>query len=185
MRESNNTPITAKNFAPLLKTVADKGLNGDIIRHGFRATGLFPFNPDNIDFRKCLKGIAQTNQPSDTKDEMSFKKFAEIVDEERIQSFKRRTTTGKLPHETEDQFLLFKLFTQFASTAITVESQDSDNIMIETSDNEFLMMNDEGSFEDTMVFDFPESRTGILPDNDVSLELNIWSFLNYQKVSPE
>ena len=45
-----------EHFAPVLKIVIEKVSKSETIKNGFRATGLYPWNPDAIDFSKCLGG---------------------------------------------------------------------------------------------------------------------------------
>ncbi|KAK9679753.1 hypothetical protein QE152_g39744 [Popillia japonica] len=54
-RRNNPTElITKEQFAPILKCVLDKVIKPEVITNGFRACGIFPWNPNNIDFTKCL-----------------------------------------------------------------------------------------------------------------------------------
>lgn len=52
-------PLTKFNFAPLLKKVLDQIMKKATIVNGFRACGLFPYNPDAVD---CTK-IENTMKP--------------------------------------------------------------------------------------------------------------------------
>lgn len=45
-------PLTKFNFAPLLKKVLDQTMKKATIVNGFRACGLFPYNPDTVDYTK-------------------------------------------------------------------------------------------------------------------------------------
>lgn len=111
--------LTKKHFAPILKMVIDKTVRPDIITNGFRACGLYPWNPNAIDYTKCLGGnhranlkedipIQYLNEVDNKQDSsyISFSKFKEIVGEDRIQQFE------SLP-EGEDNSALFKLFLEF------------------------------------------------------------------------
>ncbi|KAI4469433.1 dde superfamily endonuclease [Holotrichia oblita] len=42
------------HFAPILKTVINNTITPDISTKGFRACGLCPWNPDALDYSKCL-----------------------------------------------------------------------------------------------------------------------------------
>lgn len=60
--------ITKANFAPFFKIAFDKSAKLETIVNGFRACGLFPFNPDAIDYSKCIserhKSIQNTTASS-------------------------------------------------------------------------------------------------------------------------
>ena len=46
--------LTKEHFASVLKFVVEKVSKSETIKNGFRATGLYPWNPDAIHFSKCL-----------------------------------------------------------------------------------------------------------------------------------
>ncbi|XP_065363191.1 uncharacterized protein LOC135956584 [Calliphora vicina] len=47
--------INKSTFCPLLHAVLSKINMEDTIKNGFRKCGLYPFNPDNVDYTKCVK----------------------------------------------------------------------------------------------------------------------------------
>lgn len=49
-----NEVITKVSFAKILETAVKTAIKAEILRNGFKACGLCPFNPDNIDYSKCL-----------------------------------------------------------------------------------------------------------------------------------
>lgn len=48
--------LNKTSFAPLLEKVVTEVIQPNILINGFRACGLFPFSPDNVDYSKCLGG---------------------------------------------------------------------------------------------------------------------------------
>lgn len=46
--------LNKQNFAPLLQKVVNSCTDPSIAINGFRSTGLFPLNPDAINYEKCL-----------------------------------------------------------------------------------------------------------------------------------
>lgn len=50
---NSNSPITKNNFGILFQKVFEKVKPQSII-NGFRACGLFPLNPDAVDYKKCI-----------------------------------------------------------------------------------------------------------------------------------
>jgi hypothetical protein len=48
--------LTKDKFAPVLKNVIVKYTKEETIQYGFRACGLYPFDGNAVDYRKCLGG---------------------------------------------------------------------------------------------------------------------------------
>lgn len=46
--------VTKVDFAPILQNVIKETITPNILKNGFRACGLYPWNPNNINFDKCL-----------------------------------------------------------------------------------------------------------------------------------
>lgn len=53
--ENSNKVISKSTFCPLLHMVLTSLDITDTIKNGFRKCGLYPFNPDNVDYTKCVK----------------------------------------------------------------------------------------------------------------------------------
>nr|CAI5844473.1 unnamed protein product [Callosobruchus analis] len=102
-----------ERFAPILKTVIENYIKPDIIRHGFRATGLSPWNADVIDYSKCL-GKAKTRNnsiiksPSST---ISYCKFQELVGKNLIEQLEAADVM--MPQRSEEFLALHKLWKAF------------------------------------------------------------------------
>lgn len=47
--------VTRKTFAPLLKEAFDSRATSEIVKNGFKATGIYPFDPQDINFDKFVK----------------------------------------------------------------------------------------------------------------------------------
>jgi len=58
---SLSTAFTKKNFAPILKKVIDETVKAETLINGFKACGLYLWNPDSIDFRKSLSTNTKKN----------------------------------------------------------------------------------------------------------------------------
>uniref|UniRef100_A0A8D8SPD9 Jerky protein homolog-like n=1 Tax=Cacopsylla melanoneura TaxID=428564 RepID=A0A8D8SPD9_9HEMI len=62
-RETHGKTITKPVFGKLLGTVFAENLTEDRIRNGFRKCGLYPFDPNAIDFSKCMNHSSRANLP--------------------------------------------------------------------------------------------------------------------------
>lgn len=103
-REHPHIRFTKENFAPLLSKVINKYINNNIIRNGFKATGLFPWNADSIDYSKCLSNVnvisnnvendLSPTEPEQTK-LMDFAAFKSIIGEETLYSLEMKAVSNE------------------------------------------------------------------------------------------
>lgn len=79
-RQHEAESLTQEKFAPLLKTVIDTYLKTHILKNGFLTTGLCPWNPDAIDYSKCLGKMKKEPKLEETKDiAIPYSRFKEIL----------------------------------------------------------------------------------------------------------
>nr|CAI5825338.1 unnamed protein product [Callosobruchus analis] len=102
--------LSKQHFAPILKTALD-GLNKQYTVNGFRASGLFPWNPDALDYSKCLGKKTKIPQTSDTQmqlqcSETNCKEIVKLFDEaliKKTQSHKEKDETSIQSVFSEDE----------------------------------------------------------------------------------
>jgi hypothetical protein len=93
--------LTKDRFAPILKLTIDKCLTKDTIRNGFRACGLFPWNPNAIDYSKCLgndgttkvadRVVTNNDKTGKVNKTLDLNTLKQIIDNDIL----RETATGK------------------------------------------------------------------------------------------
>ncbi|CAG9565845.1 unnamed protein product [Danaus chrysippus] len=73
--------ITKVNFAGILDEALEKSIKPETLINGFKACWLVPFNPDAIDYEKCLGSNKhnQTQNPQHQERVLSFSQFSQIV----------------------------------------------------------------------------------------------------------
>jgi hypothetical protein len=84
------------SFAPLLKEVIEYSTKPETLAKGFRASGLYPLNPNALDYSKCLGTIASTSASTEnsinTKDElgttMNYSTLIEIIGKRKLRNSK-------------------------------------------------------------------------------------------------
>ncbi|XP_049774943.1 uncharacterized protein LOC126162460 [Schistocerca cancellata] len=107
--------ITKEDFAPILKEMTEKMDLENTIKNGFRATRLYPWNPNNIDFSKCLaRNVSNCNNinSNSRKSEilpLPYNTFVQVVGEEKIYEFETIQNVIENAHG-EDFFLLYWLW---------------------------------------------------------------------------
>ncbi|KAI4466744.1 hypothetical protein MML48_2g00006030 [Holotrichia oblita] len=88
-RSNPSQSLTKEKFAPILKLAIDNHLNRDILKNGFRACGLFPWNPDSLDYSKCLGKSTQLLRTTNIQPtvKMNYETFKGIVGKELLSKF--------------------------------------------------------------------------------------------------
>lgn len=107
-RNNLDQKLSKKHFAPILKTVVDAYIREDVVKSGFRACGLYPFDPNAIDYSKCLgKKLTHANAQDVESQIIDYNRFREIVGAKKIQQLEN---FHKLDTYTEDFILLLKIY---------------------------------------------------------------------------
>lgn len=116
-QDNPNSIITKENFAIVLKEAVNN-LKAESISNGFRATGLYPWQPSAIDFSKCLGKVSDQNlgENKNLVEEASitYSEFLKIVGEKTILMFKN----GDIKNENENLQLLHNIHTAFENKII-------------------------------------------------------------------
>lgn len=66
--QATTKAITKVTFAPLFKKAFDDSYKPETVRNSFAACGLFPFDPDRVDYSKCIstrRAVLNTQQSDD------------------------------------------------------------------------------------------------------------------------
>nr|CAI5851337.1 unnamed protein product [Callosobruchus analis] len=113
-RGSRYTTISKEEFPAILKTALD-GLNKQYTVNGFRASGLLPWNPDALDYSKCLGKKTKIPQTSDTQmqlqcSETNCKEIVKLFDEALIKKLKGRSNQGCSTSNCENFNVLRKIY---------------------------------------------------------------------------
>ncbi|KAI4466761.1 hypothetical protein MML48_2g00008229 [Holotrichia oblita] len=89
VNEWRRSNLTKEKFAPILKLAIDNHLNRDILKNGFRACGLFPWNPDSLDYSKCPGKSTQLLRTTNIQPtvKMNYETFKGIVGKELLSNF--------------------------------------------------------------------------------------------------
>jgi hypothetical protein len=75
------------SFAPLLERVVNKFMKPETISNGFKRCGLYPFNPNAVDYSKCLvqsEDCSNKHNENERSIIMTYRDFTTIVGPEKI-----------------------------------------------------------------------------------------------------
>jgi len=112
--------LTLERMAPLLKTVIDKfSQNRNIIQNGFRACGIYPWDPNVVDYSKCL-GIQKASickkRPSKTAT-LSFEIFMKVVGDYLLQQLETFSPQDGSEERSEEFIVLHSLLQEYNKTS--------------------------------------------------------------------
>lgn len=136
-----NCAITKKDFAPILKNVLTKTVRKEILINGFRACGLYPWNPNQINFKKFLgkNKFAELNDLTNSNiiesttyngvlnNQLNFKDFSNIVGEEMVTKFKNIQNVVETENYSDEFFTLYRLYEKLKN--------NDDNVNFEVEKN--------------------------------------------------
>ena len=116
--------ITRKDVAPILANVLRKRSHADTCSNGFRATGLYPWNPSAIDYSKCLGKKRAANEesaentpppaeepPNTPSPEklLSFQEFCSIVGNEKVEVLRAM----EMQNQEANENILYQIWLKF------------------------------------------------------------------------
>ncbi|XP_063242365.1 uncharacterized protein LOC134542216 [Bacillus rossius redtenbacheri] len=110
--------ITKANFAHIFKEAFDAAIKPDVIISGFRACGLFPCNPENVDYTKCIshrrqelkKERCQEEQTVPTKNDfkIAVKVIEYLIGPNKTEQFLQTEENTSLPVSNSSLFKVWK-----------------------------------------------------------------------------
>lgn len=103
--------LTKEHFACLLQQVIVENVKPEYLRSGFRTCGLFPFNPDGVNYKKLMENNPNIDNEDDSvaraekieRDEfaIAFKRIGEIIGSDReCAFFKFYSSNGEKPWDS-------------------------------------------------------------------------------------
>nr|XP_022903903.1 uncharacterized protein LOC111416181 [Onthophagus taurus] len=100
-------------FAPLLEKVLANNIKRDILINGFRACGLFPFNPDAIDYTKCLGNKNERPEIKMPPPCMDHRTYVSLTGEDLLKRIKSFDDLLIKEGITEEFLTLYKIWSYF------------------------------------------------------------------------
>jgi hypothetical protein len=90
--QNPNKVFTKENFAPILEGMFKNIDLEPSVKNGFRATGLYPWNANAVNFSKCIGKNGPNVNANNTSliQPLPYNDFCEIVGERRIETFKNK-----------------------------------------------------------------------------------------------
>jgi len=107
--------VTKKDFAPILKKVIDEFVKPETLINGFKACGLYPWNPDSIDFKKCL-GKKQLKEHIDEgssfqiPNSIGFEQFCDIVGPTYVEKLKKINNVNEQYSDSNEMHVINKIY---------------------------------------------------------------------------
>lgn len=111
-----NEAITKECIAPILKTVVDN-IKPETLKSGFKACGIFPWNPSAIDYEKCLGKSSlnkKTGPGENMKRSITLEQFCSIVGDELLKKFEDIEDVVLKENASPEFFTLYRVWEEFA-----------------------------------------------------------------------
>lgn len=118
---SQNTTksLTKYSFAPLFKAAYDKATKTETIKKSFETCGIYPFNPDRVDYTKCIptrheiiknqnKSLVDNEFSVLTVDQLLLDAIESRIPPSLLENFEICCTSGQLPEEEKILFDVWK-----------------------------------------------------------------------------
>lgn len=137
-RQQNPTlSLSLDRMAPILKNAVDKfSPNGNTVRNGFKACGLYPWNPDAVDYTKCLgvkvKNIEAItiNRPSNAAT-VSFETYAKVVGDDLLKELQLFSSQQVTAESKSTEFLiLHQLFEEYTKVSNSTNNYDAQSAIV-------------------------------------------------------
>lgn len=132
--------VTKVDFALILQNVIKETITPDILKNGFRACGLYPWNPNNINFDKCLGTnlVAAVDKHCLTENNLNFENFCEIIGPEivtKCYTFNDSIEITPISNEMNALLNIFNLLKETSNNEGEICIQHQDDFII---DNLFI-----------------------------------------------
>lgn len=180
-QNSVSTAVTKKDFAPILEKVINETINPDILKNGFRACGLYPWNPDNINFNKCLgKNLVVTEPVDDTNilssDILDLNTYCNIVGPDIVTQFDNIDNTLETSTLSKESQALFKLYKLIKSKPQETHVGNIEilNKKVEKHESSIVMnISDEHSSKDNNCVQIDQDTIYIIPTNSIKINQSL------------
>jgi len=168
--ENPHCAITKKDFAPILQKVINKTIRPEILMNGFKACGLYPWNPDQIDFRKCLgkKELTSTekNIINNTADynNLEYHNFTDIVGSEIMEKLNNIQDVIEKENHPEEFYVLYRLYEKLKKCT---KNDDVEKNSISMLDNSDYISEDVDHYPNKNIETLERVETNSIIDNDI------------------
>lgn len=169
--------ITKERFAPILEEVVTSTLNKNIIKNGFKACGLYPWDKNILDYSKCLGKIKEETTDIENKEKLlSYENFTEIVGEDTIKLFNEINTVIETNEpsyfskvykvwqyfnaQKEEEYDIENMPIIFNDPELAITTSDSEKIEYETSQNEAEEENENSNLNNYLMWPITPQRKG-------------------------
>lgn len=104
--ENNGNKVRKKNFAPIFEQALSQ-IDSQTVENGFRCSGLFPFNVENVDFRKIAIQQKKIDDPLFSTEEISkgFRILENYIPETILKQFKKNENENDWEDKIKDKSL--------------------------------------------------------------------------------
>lgn len=148
--------VTKVDFAPILQNVIKETITPDILKNGFRACGLYIWNPNNINFDKCLGKnlVAAVDEHCLTENNLNFDKLCDIIGPEivtKCNSINDSIEITPISEELQALMNVYNLLKEKSNNKGEICIQHQDDIIIDNLHEDNIIIDNQN--QDDIIID--------------------------------
>lgn len=160
--------VTKANFAEVLNVAIQKSVKAQTLINGFKACGLVPFDPNAVDYTKCVSSSNKTNTDTDVithapNDTITYSQFVQLIGPTKEAELKNCGDRELMDENLKILHEIYKNFGKQNKQSITDKTSEPAENDIDRTPSPSIMEDNE-NLSNIALSQFDETCTGFTPE---------------------